>query len=79
MSCRVVRCRAVPCGGLSPSRTNSRPSDPPRPTNDDLKKPRQLKDKWGFRMTARYDLYARLLADYVRHDYAQQVVKDPSL
>ena len=41
--------------------------------------PRQLKDKWGFRMTARYDMYARLLADYTAHGYKPQVVRDPSL
>lgn len=40
---------------------------------------RQIKDKWGFRMTARYDMYAKLLGDYVKHDYRPQVVKDPSL
>lgn len=41
--------------------------------------PRQLKDKWGFRMTARYDMYAKLLADYTAHGYQPQVVRDPSL
>lgn len=39
----------------------------------------QLKDKWGFRMTARYDMYAEQLARYVQHDYKPQVVRDPSL
>lgn len=33
----------------------------------------QLKDKWGFRMTARYDMYAEQLAAYVKHDYQPQV------
>ncbi|KAI8472592.1 MAG: carbon-nitrogen hydrolase [Monoraphidium minutum] len=45
----------------------------------DLNLCRQYKDKWGFRMTARYDVYAQLLGSYVKHDYAPQVVKDPSL
>jgi hypothetical protein len=39
----------------------------------------QVKDKWDFRMTARYDLYAQLLARYVRPDFVPQVVRDPSL
>lgn len=40
---------------------------------------RQVKDKWGFRMTARYDMYAAQLAAYTSHDYKPQVIKDPSL
>lgn len=39
----------------------------------------QLKDKWGFRMTARYDIYAEQLARYVQHDFKPQVIRDPSL
>ncbi len=39
----------------------------------------QLRDKWGFRMTARYELYARQLAEYVRPDFQPQVVRDPAL
>lgn len=50
------------------------PLHPPLPTAS-----RQLKDKWGFRMTARYEMYADLLAAYVRPDYEPQIVKDPSL
>ncbi|PSC72774.1 beta-ureidopropionase [Micractinium conductrix] len=45
----------------------------------DLNLCQQLKDKWGFRMTARYDMYAEQLAAYVKHDYQPQVIKDPSL
>ncbi|KIZ00604.1 hypothetical protein MNEG_7362 [Monoraphidium neglectum] len=45
----------------------------------DLNLCRQYKDKWGFRMTARYDMYAKLLGSYVRHDFQPQVIKDPSL
>jgi hypothetical protein len=30
-------------------------------------------------MTARYPLYADLLAAYTRPDYAPQIIKDPSL
>ncbi|TQE05735.1 hypothetical protein C1H46_008641 [Malus baccata] len=45
----------------------------------DLNLCRQLKDKWGFRMTARYDLYADLLARYVKPDFDPQVISDPLL
>jgi beta-ureidopropionase len=39
----------------------------------------QLRDKWGFRMTARYDMYAQQLADYVRHDFQPHIIRDPAL
>lgn len=45
----------------------------------DLNLCQQLKDKWGFRMTARYDMYVEQLQRYVRHNFKPQVVKDPSL
>ncbi|GMH17908.1 hypothetical protein Nepgr_019749 [Nepenthes gracilis] len=45
----------------------------------DLNLCRQLKDKWGFRMTARYELYAEMLARYVKPDYQPQIISDPSL
>ncbi|PRW56067.1 beta-ureidopropionase [Chlorella sorokiniana] len=45
----------------------------------DLNLCQQLKDKWGFRMTARYDMYAEQLARYVQHDFTPQVIRDPSL
>jgi beta-ureidopropionase len=45
----------------------------------DLNLCRQVKDKWGFRQTARYDMYAALFARFVRHDFRPQVVRDPSL
>lgn len=45
----------------------------------DLNLGQQIKDKWGFRMTARYDMYAADLASYVAHDFKPQVIKDPSL
>ncbi|CAI9104121.1 OLC1v1002737C1 [Oldenlandia corymbosa var. corymbosa] len=45
----------------------------------DLNLCRQLKDKWGFRMTARYELYADLLARYVKPDFEPQVISDPLL
>lgn len=39
----------------------------------------QVKDKWDFRMTARYDLYADLLQRYTQPDFKPQIIKDPSL
>ncbi|KAJ0077950.1 hypothetical protein Patl1_37114 [Pistacia atlantica] len=45
----------------------------------DLNLCRQLKDKWGFRMTARYELYAEMLAKYRKPDFEPQVISDPLL
>lgn len=45
----------------------------------DLNLCRQVKDKWGFQMTARYDMYAKFLKDFIQPDYVQQTVKDPSI
>jgi hypothetical protein len=45
----------------------------------DLNLCRQVKDAWGLRMTARYEMYADLLAQYVKPDFQPQIVKDPSL
>ncbi|CAN8251664.1 unnamed protein product [Cochlearia groenlandica] len=45
----------------------------------DLNLCRQYKDKWGFRMTARYEVYADLLATYLKPDFKPQVVSDPML
>ncbi|KAF5810821.1 putative beta-ureidopropionase [Helianthus annuus] len=48
-------------------------------SNMDLNLCRQLKDKWGFCMTARYELYADMLSRYVKLDFEPQVVSDPLL
>ncbi|WCJ18896.1 beta-ureidopropionase [Euphorbia peplus] len=45
----------------------------------DLNLCRQVKDKWGFRMTARYELYADLLVNYLKPDFEPQVISDPLL
>lgn len=39
----------------------------------------QVKDKWDFRLTARYELYADFFSRYIQHDFKPQLVKDPSL
>ncbi len=45
----------------------------------DLNLCRQVKDSWGLRMTARYEMYAELLTQYIEPDFQPQIVKDPSL
>ncbi|XP_015956109.1 beta-ureidopropionase [Arachis duranensis] len=48
-------------------------------TDMDLNLCRQVKDRWGFRMTARYDMYADTLAHYVKPDFEPQIISDPLL
>jgi len=38
----------------------------------------QVKDKWGFQMTARYDLYNNFFSRFSKMDYKPQVVHDPN-
>ncbi|KAK9677410.1 hypothetical protein RND81_11G141500 [Saponaria officinalis] len=45
----------------------------------DLNLCRQIKDKWGFRMTARYELYQEMLGRYIQPDFVPQIVSDPCL
>jgi len=45
----------------------------------DLNLCRQVKDKWGFQMTARYDIYAKFLREFIQPSFVQQIVKDPSI
>jgi beta-ureidopropionase len=45
----------------------------------DLNMCEQVKDRWMFQHTARYDMYAKGLARYVRHDFKPQVVPDPAM
>ncbi|XP_059055594.1 uncharacterized protein LOC131849521 [Achroia grisella] len=42
----------------------------------DLNLCRQIKDKWGFTMTQRLDLYADSLQNAVKHDFEPQVIKN---
>ena len=39
----------------------------------------QVKDKWAFQMTARYEMYRDLLTEYCKPDYQPQIIRDPSL
>jgi beta-ureidopropionase len=45
----------------------------------DLNLCRQVKDKWGIQMTARHDMYANFLAEYIKPTYVPQVITDPSV
>ena len=54
--------------------TDSR-SGPPPPFHACL----QTKDKWGFPLTARYDMYAQFFNDYLQPGFNPQVIRDPSL
>jgi beta-ureidopropionase len=40
---------------------------------------RQVKDSWGFRLTARYEMYAELLNEFMQPDFKPQIVRDPTL
>ncbi|EGG24309.1 beta-alanine synthase [Cavenderia fasciculata] len=45
----------------------------------DLNLCQQVKDKWNFQMTARYEMYAKFLTDYIDPNYQPQIVRDPSI
>lgn len=45
----------------------------------DLNQCRQVKDKWGFQMTGRWEEYAKAITNAAHPDFAQQIVRDPSL
>ncbi|DBB06655.1 hypothetical protein WJX77_003362 [Trebouxia sp. C0004] len=42
----------------------------------DLNLCRQVRDQWGFQMTARYEIYAKLLQDYIQPEFRPQVIKE---
>ncbi|XP_031552475.1 beta-ureidopropionase-like [Actinia tenebrosa] len=63
---------AAPDGSRTPGLSRTR--DGLLVTEVDLNLCRQIKDKWGFPMTSRLDMYANLLTDAVQHDYKPLVV-----
>jgi len=63
----------------SRSTSLSRVSDGLNVAEVDLNLCRQVKDKWAIQMTARYDMYAKFLAEYTQPNYVPQLVTDPSL
>ncbi|GAM24436.1 hypothetical protein SAMD00019534_076110, partial [Acytostelium subglobosum LB1] len=57
----------------------SRVSDGLNVCEVDLNLCQQVKDKWNFQMTGRYEMYADFLTNYIKPDYVPQIVKDPSM
>lgn len=39
----------------------------------------QVRDKWSFQQTGRHEMYASLLARYIRPDFKPQVIADACL
>ncbi|XP_030473768.1 beta-ureidopropionase-like [Syzygium oleosum] len=68
---------SAPDASCTPSLSRQR--DGSLVANMDLNLCRQLRDKWGFRMTAWYELYADMLAQYLKPDFEPQVISDPLL
>ena len=65
---------AAPDASRTPSLSRSR--DGVLVAELDLNWCRQLKDKWGFPMTARYEMYAELLGRYIQPDFEPQIIND---
>jgi len=68
---------AAPDASRTPSL--SRVSDGLLVAEMDLNLCTQIKDKWGFQMTARYPMYAEFLSNFICPDYKPQRIRDPSL
>jgi beta-ureidopropionase len=68
---------AAPNGSRTPGL--SRTKDGVLVAEVDLNQCRQVKDKWGFQMTGRWEDYAREITKAVQPDFQPQVVTDPSL
>lgn len=64
---------AFPDGSRTPGLSRDR--DGLLVTEVDLNTNRQVKDQWKFSMTARYELYAELLNDYIKTDFKPQIVQ----
>ncbi len=45
----------------------------------DLNLIQQVRDKWGIQMTGRHEMYAELLAKYVKDGFEPQIIRDPQL
>ncbi|CAI5474613.1 unnamed protein product [Closterium sp. Yama58-4] len=68
---------AAPDGSRSPAASRCR--DGLMIADLDLNLCRQVRDKWGFQMTARYDMYRDLWDRYCRPDFQPQIIRDPAL
>ena len=64
---------AFPDGSRSPGLSRDR--DGLLVTEVDLNINRQVRDKWGFTMTGRHEMYADFLNEYIKPDFKPQVVK----
>uniref|UniRef100_A0A6B2L642 Beta-ureidopropionase n=1 Tax=Arcella intermedia TaxID=1963864 RepID=A0A6B2L642_9EUKA len=67
----------APDGSRTPSM--SRVADGLLVADCDLNLCRQVKDHWGFQMTARYPIYSDFLASFVKQDFTPQLIVDPIL
>lgn len=67
---------AAPDGSRTPSLSRYR--DGLLVVDCDLNLCRQVRDRWGFQLTARYEMYADLLARYIQPDFQQQIIQDPA-
>ena len=65
-----------PDGSRTPGLSRTR--DGLHVTEVDLNMCQAVKDKWTFQMTARYEMYAKGLNEYIRSDFTPQVIRDPS-
>ncbi|KAK2840956.1 hypothetical protein Q7C36_012535 [Tachysurus vachellii] len=65
---------AAPDGSRSPGL--SRTQDGLLIAELDLNLNRQIADKWNFKMTGRYELYAKELTKVVQHDFKPNIVKE---
>lgn len=36
----------------------------------------QVRDQWGFQMTARYEMYAKQLQDYLQPGFQPQIIRE---
>lgn len=45
----------------------------------DLNLNRQVKDRWGFQMTGRVDMYAKKLTDFVAPNYRGEIIRDTTV
>ena len=65
---------AAPDGSRTPGLSRTR--DGLLVAEMDLNLCRQIRDKWGFRMTQRLDMYAEEIAEAVKPDFKQDIVKE---
>ncbi|EFC39894.1 predicted protein [Naegleria gruberi] len=48
-------------------------------TEIDLNLNRQVKDRWMFQSTSRYEIYARELTEFTKPTFKRQIIRDPTL